>query len=504
MARRTPDARSAEPDDEHDRIVDFGSGAGSNEVTVVPWALMFRRRLVGHDRYRWVVLWTVLAGLFSVNVTFTILAVALDDIASDLGTTENTLTWVITAPLLAFGVAAPALGKAGDMFGHKRVYLLGMAGALVCALGSALAWGPLPLIAIRALGGLEGAATGAASMALVMRVFDRGERVKAMGWWSLVGAGGPVLGVVIGGFLLEIVSWRILFLCQMPLVAVALVLGVLVLPETARSGAQRFDIAGAATLALGITALLFAINRGPELGWSHWTVTLAFALSPVFLGLFVRIELRTDAPLISLDYLRRRAFVAPVASQALANFAYMGGFILAPSLLQSVYGYGDSRVGLTVIARPLSFSLLSPIAGYLAVRIGDRTSAVAGTAFVAASMLVFASLGAETADWVIIAALALSGVGLGVSSPSIAASVANSVDDADLGIASAAQQLMTQVGLVAGIQLMKTVQSSITGTARGAAALGGYRAAYLLGAAVCAAGIVLAAGTVNTKHTADS
>jgi len=438
-----------------------------------------------------------MGGLFSVNVTFTILAVALPRIADDFGTTRNTMTWVITGPLLAFGVAAPTLGKAADQYGAKKVYQLGLILSFFAAGLSALAWGAIPLIVIRTIGSLEGAATGAASMAIVMRTFGREERVKAMGWWSLVGAGGPVIGVVLGGFLLESFGWRLIFAAQMPLIAAAFILGSIVLSDTETLPPQKFDIAGALTLSGGITALLFAINRGPELGWDSGVVLVSFALCPLLLWWFVRVERRSAAPLLSLDYLKKRSFAFPVASQALANFAYMGGFILTPALLQTAYRYSDEKIGLIVIARPLSFSILSPIAGYLAVKIGQRTSAVTGTAFVVASMFVFASLGSGSPNLIIIIALVLSGVGLGVSSPSIAAGVANAVDDLDLGVASAAQQLMNNVGIVSGIQLMTTIQTSVSHGATGAASLPGFRAAYLVGGAVCIAGVLLAMGVKN-------
>jgi EmrB/QacA subfamily drug resistance transporter len=438
-----------------------------------------------------------MGGLFSVNVTFTILAVALPRIAHDFHTTRNTMTWVITGPLLAFGVAAPSLGKAADQYGHKRIYQLGLMLSFTAAGLSTLAWGAIPLIVIRTIGSLEGAATGAASMAIVMRTFEREDRVKAMGWWSLVGAGGPVIGVVLGGFLLESFGWRLIFACQMPLIAVAFVVGSIVLPETETLPPQKFDIAGALTLSGGITALLFAVNRGPELGWDSNVVRVAFLLCPLLLYQFVRVERRSAAPLISLDYLRKPSFAFPVASNAFANSAYMGGFILTPALLQTVYHYTDEKIGLLVIARPLSFSILSPIAGYLAVRIGQRTSAVTGTLFVVASMGVFALLGANSPNLLIILALSLSGVGLGVSQPSISAGVANAVDDHDLGVASAAQQLMQNVGVVSGIQIMTTVQTSLGHGATGAPALHSFHVAYLVGGGVCLVGVLLATGVKN-------
>jgi EmrB/QacA subfamily drug resistance transporter len=467
--------------------------AGSDEVAVVPWPRLLRRRMVGRarreDGYRWWVLVVVLIGLLSVNVTFTILAVALPRIGRELHATPNTMTWVITGPLLLFGITAPVLGKAGDIRGHRKVYLLGLAGAAVMAFASAVAPNAGSLIAVRTLGGMEGAATGAASMAMIFSVFEPGDRVKAMGFWSLVGAGGPVIGVAIGGPIIQQWGWRWVFAVQAPLILAALGLALLVLPETARGQRQRLDWAGAATLTVAATSLLMALNRGPDWGWRHPVVVACFALCPLATLAFLRAESRATSPLLPLNYLRRRNFSAPIGQSAFSQFAYMGGFILAPLLLDKVFNYDETRIGLLVIARPLAFSITAPVAGYLAVRLGERSAAIVGTIAVIASMGVFATINGHSGDLVLIGALALSGVGLGISSPSVAASVGNAVEPEDLGIASAAQQLLTQIGLVAGIQLMQTVQAArepAVGT------LAAFHDAYLLGGAVCGLALVCA------------
>lgn len=465
----------------------LGAAAGE-EVTAVDWPLLLRQRVQGRvargGRERWWVLATVMAGLFSVNFTFTIFAVALPRIADELGTTPNTLTWVLTAPMLAFGVVAPTAGKAGDRWGHKRMYLLGMGGAALAAALTTVAWDAGSLIAVRTLGSIEGAATGAASMAMIFRSFGPDERVKAMGWWSLVGAGGPVLGVAIGGPVIEHVGWRVLFGCQVPLTLAALVVGALVLTDSRNEeeAAGRFDIAGGATLTLAVTSLLFALNRGGDLGWSHGLVVAGFVTAPVALAAFVAAERRADDPLIPLDYLRRPNFVFPNAVGMTTNFAYMGGFVLTPLLLARVFDYTESRIGLVVVLRPLSFSLMAPVAGYLAVRFGERSLSVVGPLVVAGSMLVFSGIGPGTSVTLVMVGLVLSGIGVGMSSPSVSASIANAVDEDDLGVASAAQQLMTQVGLVAGIQLMSTLQAT-----------SGFAAAFRLGAGVCLLGAVAGA-----------
>jgi EmrB/QacA subfamily drug resistance transporter len=464
---------------------------GADEVVVVPWPLLFRervaRRVEESDNYRWWVLWTTLAGLFSVGFTITILTVSLPRIAADLHSDTATLTWIITGPLLAFGVVGPALGKAGDIWGQKRVYLLGLAGAIVFAALTALAWNAASLIAFRVLGAGEGAATGSASMALIMRAFPEGDRVKAMGWWSLVGAGAPVLGVVAGGPIVEHVSWRLIFAAQVPLTMVALVLAAVILPDTERGARRSLDVPGVLTLATGVTTLLFGLNRGPEWGWSHPGVVVAFLCSPLAILAFVAIERRATFPLMPLAWFRRRNFAMPVAVQFFLNFAYMGSFILTPLFLKEAFGYGETHIGLVTIARPLTFSLSAPVAGYLAVRWGERAAAVAGAVFVCASMAAWQAVGPGSTDVAVMGALALAGVGLGVALPSMAASVANAVEDEHLGIAGAVQQLITQVGIVAGIQIAQTVQAAREGDA---GLVPSFHEAYLVAGAVAVLGLV--------------
>jgi MFS family permease len=167
----------------------------------------------------------------------------------------------------------------------------------------------------------------------------------------------------------------------------------------------------------------------------------------------------------------------------------MGSFILTPLFLKQAFHYGETKIGLLSIARPLSFSLTSPIAGYLAVRWGERQAAIVGCGFVIASMIAWSTVDPSSSNLAVMGALALAGIGLGVSSPSMAASVANAVDEENLGIAGAAQQLITQVGIVAGIQLAETIQAA---RQHSVGLVGSYHEAYLLAGAVCVLGLICA------------
>ena len=459
----------------------------------------FQRRLAAHPRYPWIVLVSTLFGLFSVNVTFTLFNVALVRISRDLHTTQSSLTWAITGPLLLVGIGAPTLGKIGDLRGHRKVFIFGLSGAFLCAILTAGAWSAGSLIGARLLSGIEGSCTTAASWSLLFRVFPPEDRTKTLGWWSLVGAGGPVLGVAIGGPIVQAVGWRWVFLGQAPIILAALVVNALVLPETEPSEAERLDVAGAVTLALSVGSLLFGLNKVPDWGWSSTGVLTAVAIFPLGLAAFVVIERRSAAPLLPLEWLRRRNFAVPCLAYMGINFAYMGGFFLTPLLLERGFGYGEGHAGLLQIARPLVFAVAAPVSGYLAARTGERAAAVSGTAIVVLSMLVFASLHQSGGDGLVVLALGLSGLGFGVCSPSLSASVANAVEIERMGSASAALQLASQVGQVAGIQVMETVQVA---RQHSAGLVGSFHEAYLVGAGVAAVAVVAASFVERARRHA--
>lgn len=466
-------------------------GAGLEEIAVVPWPILLRRRIahtVGLDR-RWALLIVVLSGLFTVAFTITILVVSLKDIAKEFHTTEATMSWSITGPMLAFGVVGPAYGKAGDLWGHKRVFIGGLLGAGFFAVLTALAWNPLTMIAFRTLSASAGAATGPSTMAYINRLFAPEDRVKPLSYWSFVNAGAPVIGVVAGAALVESVGWRAIFVVQAPLCLIGAVVALWLLPDTERSDRVKFDVAGSATLALGATALLAGISQGSKWGWLSAATLSCFAASALGLRLFVRAERRAEAPLLPLHWLRTRNIAIPILSQSLANFAYMGGFLFAPRLLENVLNLQKTEIGNVVISRPLTFAVIAPLAGYVTLRVGEKTSGVFGALCVAASMLVFAGVSGESSIWVVVLALALSGAGIGVSSPALTSLVANAVDDANLGAAGAMQQLSSQMGAVLGSVVMTAIQA-----AREANGLtSSYRAAFIV-----ACGVAVAAATAAT------
>jgi MFS family permease len=364
---------------------------------------------------------------------------------------------------------------------------------------AALSWSAGSLITLRFLGAAAGAATGPATMAIILAAFPPSERVKAMGWWSFAGAGAPVIGLVVGGPLVDLVGWRWIFGVQPPLAIPGLVLAALVLRPDVAEERPRFDLGGSALLGLAMGSLLFGLNRwGAEPGWLRPDVVVPLALTPLLGAWFVRVERRQDEPLLRLDYFRRRNVVIPILTQGVGVIPYMGTFFLAPFLLQDVLDYDNARTALALLPRPLSNSIMSALAGYITVRVGERVSAVGGMAVMAGGLVVLAGVGSSSSFLHIVAALVLTGIGLGVSLPGLTSSVANAVEERDFGSISAAQEMVFMIGNVLGMQGLQTVQAA---RARAVGAAGGYHDAFIVGAVLAAIATLLAFG-VRSMHRA--
>jgi EmrB/QacA subfamily drug resistance transporter len=426
----------------------------------------FRSRLESGPHYRRWVLIVALTGMFATTFPVTILVVSLGDIAQDLHTSETVLAWVISAPMLASAVALPILGKMGDLYGQRRVFILGFAGATAAAVLTSLAWNPGALIGFRTLALVIGAATQPTSMAIVVAVYPSTERVKALGWWSLVAAGGPSVGLVIGGPLIDWVGWRPLFGIQAVLGFAVLVASVVVLKEVRKHERVRFDVKGSAALTLGAGALLVLLSQGPDWGWTHPSLVACAILAPIGIVWFFRVERDAAAPLLPLHYLRRRNFTATQLSSLFMGGAYMGGFVLSPLLTRFVLGYSLSQTALMMLLRPLTFSLSSPLGARLAMRIGERTNALIGTVMMTAAMVSFAFSALQASVFLMVAGLVLQGVGNGIARPSLTASLTNAVSEKDVGIASASNRMLHQIGASFGIAVLTAVYGgSRAGTA---------------------------------------
>ena len=431
-------------------------------------------------RYQWWALVALLSGLLALNITFTVFVVALPTVKADFHTNLSVLAWVSTGPLLAFGVAAPFFGKVGDLFGHRRLYQFGLLGAMVSAVLTALAPSVGLLLFARALDGVQGAATGTASMAIILELFDREDRVKALGWWSLVGAGGPVLGVTLGSPVIQYFGWRTLFWGQLVLLVIASVVVAVLLPTAAASdGAAAAD--GAASRAgartsgrawtgwaagawpAAVTAGMLVLSLGPVVGWNSVAV---------YAGRRRRRRARRRLR-VARDHLRHAAGADQVLAPAQLHVPdgdedasraspTSGASSSSRCSWSRSTATACRRSGFISVARPLLFAISAPIAGYMTVRTGERTATLIGTGSLFVSMLLFATLRPygradhhPASPW----PCPVSAWGSrNRPPPRPCRTSSRSPSTASM---SAAQLLATQVGEVAGIQAVLTIQESI-------------------------------------------
>ncbi len=422
-------------------------------------------RLEARGTYPTWVLIAALTGVFATSFPITILTISLTSIASEFSVRETTIAWVISAPVLLSAVALPLLGKLGDLHGHRRIFLIGSAAATVAALATACAWDAASLIGLRIVAAVVGAATQPTSMALIFSVYPPEDRVRAMGWWAMMGAAAPAAGLIAGGPLVDLFGWRIVFVLQAVFSLVALGVATVVLSETPRQRA-RFDVAGGLTLAVGVAGLMFALGRSRDAGLGSPTLWASVAIGVLSLFAFVRAERRVAVPLLPLEYFRRRNFTAAMIAGAFMGAAYMGAFVIAPIVLLQIFHYSITVTAGIMLMRTLTLTLASPLGGRLGTEMGERAASALGSAIVAVSLVVVAYGAATTSLAVLCVGLVLQGLGNGIGVPPMTSAVASSVPNTDLGIAAAASRLTSQVGVAFGITILTMIYGGInTGTA---------------------------------------
>ena len=425
-----------------------------------------RKRLSQRSDYPKLVLFAALFGTATSSYPVTVLSASLPRVARDLGTSDDSVTWVLAAPLLAFAIITPIAGKLGDLHGHRRTYLGSFALGGILALLTSLSWNVGSLIFMRTLAQAATAAAGPSAMAIILSVYGRKERSKALGLWMAVVAVSPAIGVVTGGPLIEWLGWRTLFVVQGMLVIVALLIGARTLPETDKQPDVSFDIPGALTLGIGVGSLLIAVNRGIVWGWTHPIVISAALISPLALIAFRTIENRTKMPLLPPELMAKPNFTIPIAVQAVLQAAYMGAMIIAPFLLERRWGFRPTVIGLLMLPRPLSFAIAAKLGGTHDLNKGARRVSITGSLVFAVAMLI-AGIGAQQ-KWLIVFILGagLAGAGSGYIRATIANAATSAAGDQDLGVAGGSLNMLQMVGGTVGITLATAMLGTSTSGSR--------------------------------------
>jgi EmrB/QacA subfamily drug resistance transporter len=459
------------------------------------------------DRSRWLALVIVCLGDLMIVLDVTIVGVALPSIREDLGFSESSLAWVANAYLLTFGGFLLLAGRLGDLFGHRRLFLIGIALFTLASLACGLATSQAVLVGARAVQGLGGAVVSAVALSLIVTLFtEPAERAKAMGVFGFVAAGGGTIGVLLGGILTDALSWHWIFLVNIPIGVAVVVLSRLVLPSAhAAPASRRLDVAGALTVTASLMLAVYAIVNGNEVGWtSARTLALLGAAGVLFIA-FVAIEAKTSAPLVPLVLFRLRNVTTANVVGVLWAAAMFAWFFLSALYLQLVLGYSPLQVGLAFVPANLIMAAFSlGLSAKLVLRFGIRTPLATGLLLAAAGLALFARApvdGAFATD--VLPNMILLGLGAGMAFNPVLLAAMSDVAPTEAGLASGVVNTSFMMGGALGLAILASLAASrsdtllSSGESQLAALTGGYHAAFVVGALFAAAAAVLSAALLR-------
>ena len=464
-------------------------------------------------RNPWSALTVLALAQFMVVLDVTIVNVALPHIQADLGFSPTGLQWVISAYTLFFGGFLLLGGRAADLIGRRRLFIAGLLVFGLTSLVAGLAQTPDQLIVMRAVQGLGGAMLSPAALAILTVTFAHGrERNIAMGiWGGLAGLGGT-LGVIAGGLLVDSLSWRWVFLVNVPIAVLLAVVALLFIAESRvrPAGRRTFDLAGALLGTAGLLAIVLGVIRAEPLGWSSLEVTALLAGGVALLFAFVRVEARSSAPLVPLGMFRSRGLSTSIVALALNGAAFLAMFFLTAIFLQQVRGLTALETGLQFLPMGVAAIASALIAAQLVTRFGTRPVQLAGGALSVIGLLLLSRADATGSyALTILPGIVLFGMGIiAVGTPAQIAAVADVRHD-EAGAASGVVNAGYQVGGALGLAVITTLATShvealVTGGAGQMEALvGGFERGLLVAAAFAAANFVMALGARRVRPTAE-
>lgn len=453
------------------------------------------------DRKRWLALMVLCLGVLMIVLDTTIVNVALPSIRSDLGFTEASLVWVVNAYMLTFGGCLLLGGRLGDLFGHRRLFLLGITIFTLASLACGLAHSQAMLVTARAVQGFGGAVVSAVSLSLIMDLFSTPQdRAKAMGVYGFVCAGGGSIGVLLGGLLTGALSWHWIFLVNLPIGAAVYGLCLALIPDLRGSAdGQRLDVGGALSITASLMLAVYAVVNGNEVGWLATQTVAMLAVAIALLALFLWIEARVANPLMPLALFQLRNVAVSNIVGVLWAAAMFAWFFISALYLQLVLGYDPMQVGLAFLPANLIMAAFSlGLSARLVMRFGIRGPLCVGLLIAALGLLLFARAPVEgrfVTD--VLPGMLLLGLGAGVAFNPVLLAAMSDVSPRDSGLASGVVNTSFMMGGALGLAVLASMAAgrsaavAATGAPLPVALTAGYQLAFVVGAicAVAAAGL---------------
>ena len=418
------------------------------------------RSATTHAR-RWWILAVLCLSVLLAAIDNTIVNVALPTLSRQIGASTSDLQWVVDAYTVAFASLLLVCGNIGDRLGRRRVLQVGLVLFALASLAAALSTTVDQLIAARAAMGVCVALVYPTTLAMLPAVFvDRQERAVAIGVWSGVSGLAIALGPVVGGLLLEHYGWWSIFLVNLPVVALALVLGAVLLPESRDPSPGRFDVAGALLSVASVSLLVWTVIEAPTRGWTSWTVEAGFAGAAILVVGFVLLEARSDNPLLDVRLFRNARFSAASATISIAFFGLFGFIFMITMYFQLVRGYSTLRAGAATLPYAAVMGVLSPLAILAARKIGTKAVVGGGMLLMAAGFLV-AARASVTADYwgVVVVSMCLMAAGMALATGPSTDSVLAALPESRAGVGSAVNDTTRELGGALGVAVVGSVMS---------------------------------------------
>jgi len=438
----------------------------------------------------------------------TIVNVALPSIREALGFSETSLAWVVNAYMLTFGGFLLLGGRLGDLYGQRRLFLLGITGFTLASLACGLSGSQGFLVVARAVQGIGGAVVDAVALSLMMNLFtEQAERAKAMGVFGFVCAGGGSIGVLLGGLLTGALSWHWIFWVNVPVGALVIALTLKWLPAARGNNIHRhLDVGGAITVTAALLLAVYAVVNGNTAGWASLHTLGLLAAALVLFAVFLGIEMRVRAPLMPLGLFRLSNLATANVVGVLWAAAMFAWFFLSALYMQLVLGYTPMQVGLAFLPANIIMAVFSVgLSAKLVMRFGYRPPLAVGLAFAAIGLLLFARAPLQGSFMLdVLPGMLLLGIGAGIAFNPVLMAAMNDVAPGESGLASGIVNTAFMMGGALGLAVLASLAAGRTGqllasdSGQLAALNGGYHYAFFVGA--CFAALAAAIGAVFLRH----
>ncbi len=415
----------------------------------------------GDEPWHWWTLVAVCIATLMLLLDVTIVNVALPDISRDLGSSFSDLQWVIDAYALGLAALLLTWGGIADQIGRKRVFLIGLVGFTAASVLCAISPTPLWLNISRGLQGMGGAAMFATALALLASAYSGKERGTAIGLWGATIGAGVAIGPLIGGLLIELASWHWIFLVNLPIGLLALALAQRYVPESRNPEGRGIDVPGAITFSLGLFFLIFGIVRGNAEGWGSGLIIGCFSAAALLLAAFLAVQFRSPRAMFDLSLFRNRTFVGISLGAFTLSAGMFALFLYITLWIQNGLGYTPLEAGLRFLPRRCCRSSRAPIAGKLVGASRQGVMLATGLGLVGVGLLSMRVVDGAS-DWTaLLPGLIVTGVGIGITNPTLATTAVGVVDVRRSGMASGINNTFRQVGIAVGTAVLGAWMASL-------------------------------------------